>query len=115
MHRDDTFQKHSLRSVQTRSTYHHYHQLSAYLSSCNLCSQGRAHMPCGCTGSFSTQNISNLFVPGWPSTSVIHKVNHINGPCVTTQHKSIQEITIPPTCFIHLVVLLIKNIVIYFA
>ena len=70
-------------------SYHHYHQLSIWLSSCNLVGQGRAHMPCGCTGSFSTLNISNLFVPGWPSTSVIHKVNHRHGPCVTTQHKPI--------------------------
>src|SRR3954463_7028658 len=54
-------------------SYHHYHQLSACLSSYNLVGQGRAHMPCGCTGSFSTQNISNLFVPGWPSTSEIHQ------------------------------------------
>src|SRR3954470_2863951 len=44
-------------------SYHHYHQLSTCLSSCNLSSQGRAHIPCGCTRSFSTQNISNLFVP----------------------------------------------------
>src|SRR3954465_6906044 len=55
-------------------SYHHYHQLSACLSSCNLVGQGRAHMPCGCTRSFSTQNISNLFVLGWPYTSEIHQV-----------------------------------------
>src|SRR3954466_16205381 len=41
-------------------SYHHYHQLSVRLSSCILVGQGRAHMPCGCTGSFSTQNVSNL-------------------------------------------------------
>src|SRR4051812_47869521 len=66
-----------------------YHQLSIWMSSCNLVGQGRAHMPCGCTISFSTLNISNLFVTRWPSTSVIHKVNHRHGPCVTTQHKPI--------------------------
>src|SRR3954463_4454263 len=70
-------------------SYPPYHQLSIWLSSCNLVGQGRAHMPCGCTRSFSTINISNLFVPGWPSTSVIHKVNHRHGPCVTIQHKPI--------------------------
>ena len=68
-------------------SYQPYHQLSIWLSSCNLVGQGRAHMPCGCTRSFSTLNISNLFVPGWPSTSEIHQVNHRNGPWVTTQHK----------------------------
>src|SRR4051812_25561465 len=61
------------------SSYQTYHQLSIWLSSCNLVGQGRAHMPCGCTRIFSTLNISNLFVPGWPSTSVIHKVNHRHG------------------------------------
>ena len=81
-------------------SYHHYHLLSIWLSSCNLVGQGRAHMPCGCTGSFSTLNISNLFVPGWPSTSVIHRVNHRHGPCVTTQHKPYQSI--PPRCFINI-------------
>ena len=70
-------------------SYQPYHQLSIWLSSCNLVGQGRAHMPCGCTRSFSTLNISNPFVPGWQSTSVIHKVNHRHGPCVTTQHKPI--------------------------
>src|SRR3954470_20199563 len=34
-----------------------YHHLSIRLSSCNLVGQGRAHMPCGYTGSFSTLNI----------------------------------------------------------
>src|SRR3954470_11188907 len=68
-------------------SYQPYHQLSIWLSSCNLVGQGRAHMPCGCTRSLSTLNISNLFVPGWRSISVIHKVNHRHGPCVTTQHK----------------------------
>src|SRR4051812_49389553 len=87
MHRDETFQKHSLKPPWTSSilsTLHH--QLSIWLSSCNLVGQGRAHMSCGCTRSFLTLNISNLFVPGWPSTSVIHRVNHRYGPCVTTQH-----------------------------
>src|SRR3954465_705008 len=70
-------------------SYHHYDQLSVRLSSCNLVGQGRSRMPCGYTRSFSTQNISNIFVPGWPSTSVIQKVNHRHGPCVTTQHKPI--------------------------
>src|SRR3954471_13285051 len=68
-------------------SYQPYHQLSIWLSSCNLVGQGRAHIPCGCSRSLTTLNISNLFVPGWPSTSVIHKVNHRHGPCVTTQHK----------------------------
>src|SRR4051812_39149479 len=54
-------------------SYHHYHILSVRLSSCKLVGQGRAHMPCGCTGIFSTLNISNLFVPRWPSTSDIHQ------------------------------------------
>src|SRR4051812_23925333 len=57
-------------------SYQLYHHLSIWLSSCNLVGQGRAHMPCGCTGIFSTLNISNIFVPGWPYTSVIHRVNH---------------------------------------
>src|SRR4051812_32474311 len=70
-------------------SYQPYHQLSIWLNSCKLVGQGTAHMPCGCTRSFSTLNISNLFVPGWPSTSVIDKVNHRHGPCVTTQHKPI--------------------------
>src|SRR4051812_41310638 len=87
MHQDKIFQKHSLRPPWTRSNLSPYHQLSIWLSSCNLCGQGRAHMPCGCTISFSTLNISNPFVPRWLSTSVIHKVNHRHGPCVTTQHK----------------------------
>src|SRR3954462_10999887 len=56
-------------------SYQLYHHLSSWLSSCNFVGQGRAHMPCGCTGSFSTLNILNLFVPGCPSTSVIHRVN----------------------------------------
>src|SRR3954468_12392409 len=68
-------------------SYQPYHQLSIWLSSCNLVGQGIPHMPCSCTRSFSTLNVSNPFVPGWPSTSVIHKVNHRHGPCVTTQHK----------------------------
>src|SRR3954469_25849170 len=68
-------------------SYQPYHQLSIWLSSCNLVGQGRAHIPCGCTRSFSTLNISNPFVLVWPSTSVIHKVNHRHGPWVTTQHK----------------------------
>src|SRR3954465_15513933 len=62
-------------------SYQPYHQLSIWLSSCNLVGQGRAHMSCGCTRSFSTLNTSNPFVPGCPSTSVIHQVNHKNGPC----------------------------------
>ena len=70
-------------------SYQLYHHLSIWLSSCNLVGQGRAHMPCGCTRIILTQNISNTFVSGWPSTSVIHKVNHRHGPCVTTQHKPI--------------------------
>src|SRR3954464_2086277 len=45
-------------------SYQPYHQLSILLSSCNLVGQGRAHMPCGCTRSLSTLNISNIFVPG---------------------------------------------------
>src|SRR4051812_26190181 len=36
------------------SSYQPYHQLSIWLSSCNLVGQGRAHMPCGCTRTFST-------------------------------------------------------------
>src|SRR3954463_4012468 len=87
MHREQIFQKHSLIPPWTRSNLSPYHQLSIWLSYCNLCGQGRAHMPCGCTRSFSTLNISNPFVPGWLSTSVIHKVNHRHGTCVTTQHK----------------------------
>src|SRR3954463_14777050 len=89
MHREQIFQKHSLIPPWTRSNLSPYHQLSIWLSSCNLVGQGRAHMPCGCSRSFSTLNVSNPFVPGWPSTSVIHKVNHRHGPCVTTQHKPI--------------------------
>src|SRR3954466_16170523 len=90
MHRDETFQKHSLRPPWMRSILS---TLPIWLSSCNLVGQGRAHMLCGCTRSFSKLNISNPFVPGWPSTSVIHKVNHRHGPCVTTQHKPIFAFT----------------------
>src|SRR3954462_3629490 len=68
-------------------SYQLYHHLSIWLSSCNLVGQGRAHMTCGCTRSSLTQNISNPFVPRWPSTSVIHMVNHRHGPRVTTQEK----------------------------
>src|SRR4051812_10162705 len=99
MHRDEIFQKPSLIPNGRVPSYHPYHHLSIWLSYCNLYVQGRAYMPCGCTRSFSTLNISNLFVPGWLSTSEIHKVNHRHGTCVTTQHKSIQAITIPPRCF----------------
>src|SRR4051812_20917683 len=48
--------------------------------------QAEPILPCGCTRSFLTYGISNPFVPGWLSTSVIHKVYHRYGPCVTTQH-----------------------------
>src|SRR3954463_4028048 len=44
-------------------SYQPYHHLSIRLSSCNLVGQGRAHMPCDFTRSFSTLNISNPFVP----------------------------------------------------
>src|SRR3954465_13137609 len=54
-------------------SYHHYHLLSIWMSSCNLVGQGRAHMPCGCTRSFRDKNVSSIFVHGWPSTSEIHK------------------------------------------
>src|SRR4051812_24738883 len=105
MHRDETFQKPSLRPPCTCSILSHYHQLSIWLSYFNLCGQGRAHMPCCCTRSFSTLNISNPFVPGWLSTSVIHKVNHRHGPCVTTQHKP----TYHSTQVIHLLSCFIKQ------
>src|SRR3954468_11922166 len=36
-------------------SYHHYYPMSVWLSSCNLVSQGRAHMPCGYTRSFTTR------------------------------------------------------------
>src|SRR3954467_11400577 len=84
MHRGETFEKPSLRPPWTRSILSPYHQLSKWLSYCNLYDQGRAHMPCGCTRSF-LYGISNPFVPGWLSTSAIHKVDHRHGPCVTTQ------------------------------
>src|SRR3954471_9991455 len=51
-----------------------YHLLSTWLCYCNLYDPGRAHIPCGCTRIFSTLDISNLFVPGWLSTSEIHQV-----------------------------------------
>src|SRR3954468_303283 len=85
-------------------SYQPYHQLFIWLSSCNLVGQGRAHIPCGCTRSFSTLNISNLFGPRWSSTSVIHKVNHRHGPCVTTQHKPVFPFHLGDTltcCFIN--------------
>ncbi len=48
-------------------SYHHYHLLSVWLSSCNLVGQGRAHMPCGCTRSFMTRTSQiSLFLGGFP-------------------------------------------------
>src|SRR3954468_13436086 len=81
-----SFRSLPLDQMDAYQTYHPYHLLSIWLSYCNLYDPGRAHIPCGCTRSFLTFGISNLFVPGWLSTSVIHKVDHRYGPCVTTQH-----------------------------
>src|SRR3954465_11017731 len=87
-HQDRTFQKPSLRPNGRIPTYHptttncpNGQVIATYMI------QAEPIMPCGCTRSFLTFVISNPFVPGWLSTSEIHKVNHRNGPCVTTQHK----------------------------
>jgi hypothetical protein len=55
-------------------------------------------------------NVSNLFVPGWPSFKWDTRDRHRDDSGVTTQHKSI--LPIPPRCFINLLVFLVfKNIV----
>ena len=53
----------------------------------NLLRQDRAHMTCGCTRSYWTRRVYNLFKPGWLSTIVhFHQgqitidMNHRHGP-----------------------------------
>ena len=85
-----------------------YHPLSVWLRSRNLVSQHRAHMTRGSTGSFTTLNVSNLFVPGWPSTSEIHlvvqRLDDMTPGNHSTQNHSYH---FPPRCFINLVVFLV--------
>src|SRR3954471_6027201 len=75
MHRDKTFQKPSLRPKWTRSqTYHPYHQLSIWLSYCNLYDPSRSHNALEASQHLTSQ--ISLFLGGFPQvryTRVGHK------------------------------------------
>jgi hypothetical protein len=82
-------------SGRTHANLHNYICWSRQDGPYNLISQDRAHMTCGCTRSYYTRNLSDLFVP-WVAVPT-------NSPCRRSQH------TNPPRCFINIIVFIIAK------